>query len=355
MFLPLKDNLRSANFPLITAGLIAVNCLVYFLATSGGASLEVGAVRYGIIPYELSHSGVQCVPVHSFSDMYCGTAAQIHQMYPSLSLPATLLTIFTSMFMHASLEHLLGNMLYLFVFGRALETALGRGMYLVVYLCCGVIALAGQTLWDVNSMVPMVGASGAISGVMAGYLILFPGARVFSLFIIIPCRPRAFWVIGTWIALQLLLAWEVAGVGPEGGGVAVFAHLAGFAGGAALTYAVVGADRSAQFRAMARAADVPEPPKPVLPGQPVFMSQGQMVYAQAGYPPGQYAQPQFMQPGHAPPQYAPPQYVPQQQYAHPAHTPQQYPPGQPPFPQQPYAQQPAQSQEQSSVPRPPGC
>lgn len=342
MFLPLKDNLRSANFPLVTAGLITINCLVFFLATSDAASSTDGAIRFGLIPYELTHSGIQCVPLHSLTDMYCGTPTQIHQIYPTVTLPSTLITVFSSMFLHAGLEHLLGNMLYLFVFGRALETALGRWMFLLVYLMCGVIALVGQTLWDINSTVPMVGASGAIAGLMGGYLLLFPGARVFSLFIIFPCRPRAFWVIGSWIILQLVMAWEMAGAGAQGG-VAVFAHIAGFAGGAALTYFLIGSDRIPEFRRMARAADgpiAPPVPQPVLAGVPQYAPTAQPIFQpqapqyQQHYQP-QY-QPQYQQ--HYQPQYAP---VPMQQV--------------PPDPFAPQQQAAAYGAPAQVPQRPPGC
>lgn len=250
MFLPFKDNLKSASFPVATAILIALNCAVYYFATSDPVANYTGAILYGLVPYELTHAGMQCVPLTSPTDMFCGTPAQVHAYYPGLPLPSTMLTIVTSMFLHGGLGHLIGNMLYLFVFGRALETALGRISYVMIYLLAGVAAELGQTLWNTSEQMPMVGASGAIAGVMGAYLLLFPSARVLSLFIVIPCRPRAFWVIGSWILLQFYLAWEVAGSGASGG-VAVFAHIAGFAAGMALAYYAVGPEQIAKFRRMA--------------------------------------------------------------------------------------------------------
>jgi membrane associated rhomboid family serine protease len=160
-------------------------------------------------------------------------------------LPLPVLTIFTSMFMHGGLVHLAGNMLYLWIFGNNVEDTLGHTRYLVFYLLSGIAAALAQTLVGPSSVVPMVGASGAISGVLGAYLVLFPGARVTTLIILgfffrlvqIP----AMVVLGFWIVLQVL-----NGLGSFGssGGVAFFAHIGGFVAGMGLLYVLRPRSRS---------------------------------------------------------------------------------------------------------------
>lgn len=308
----------------MTAILIALNCGVYWFATSDPVASYTGAVLYGLIPYEVTHAGMQCVPLTSPTDMFCGTPDQVHAYYPGLPLPGTMTTIVSSMFLHGGLGHLAGNMLYLFVFGRALETALGRLSFVMVYLLSGVAAELGQTLWNTSAQFPMVGASGAIAGVMGAYLLLFPGAKVFSLFIIIPCRPRAFWVIGSWILLQFYLAWQVAGSGVQGG-VAVFAHIAGFAAGMGLAYYAVGSEQIAKFRKMAAAFSSDAP-----------ISEGRRERVPVGARPEQtHVQAQMAPPAPAPgQQYVAPRPVPGQQYVAPPAMQQYAAP--PPSPDQRY-------------------
>lgn len=253
MFLPFKDNLPKASFPMMTFVLIALNVAIYLMASSNPMAATDSAILYGVIPYELTHSGVQCVPVQNMQAMACGTAAEIQAIYPGLSLPPTWLTVGTSMFLHGGLAHLIGNMLFLFVFGGALENALGRLSFVLFYVVGGTAAVLGQTIWDTGSPIPMVGASGAIAAVLAGYLVLFPSAKVWSLFIIFPVRVRAVWVLGTWLFMQILLAWQSAGAG-QSGGIAVWAHLGGFIAGVVLTYVLVNGEEIAAFRRSARVA-----------------------------------------------------------------------------------------------------
>jgi membrane associated rhomboid family serine protease len=140
------------------------------------------------------------------------------------------LTIFSSMFMHASLLHIGGNMLYLWIFGNNIEDALGKFRFLAFYLFCGLAAAAAQIMTAPNSMIPTLGASGAIAGVLGAYLILYPHARVLTIvpiFIAFLAEIRAVWVLGFWIALQVFQG--LAGLGMQrGGGVAYFAHIGGF-------------------------------------------------------------------------------------------------------------------------------
>lgn len=253
MFIPLKDNMPKATFPMMTFILIALNVAIYFMASSNPIAAQNTAILYGVIPYELTNSGTQCVPTPDMVRMICGTTAEIQAIYPNLDMPPTWMTVATSMFLHGGLMHLIGNMLFLFVFGGALENALGKLSFSLFYLVGGVAAVLGQTLWDTGSAVPMVGASGAIASVLAGYMVLFPSAKILSLFIIFPMRVRAFWVIGSWIFFQFVDAYLAAGAGSSGG-VAVWAHIGGFVAGAALTYLIVNHDQIEEYRRNARVA-----------------------------------------------------------------------------------------------------
>lgn len=348
MFLPFKDSLPKASFPMMTFSLIAINVALYFALSANEAASFNTIINYGVVPYELTHSGSQCVPSQELQQMFCGTQAEIQAMYPGVELPPTWMTVVASMFLHADLMHLLGNMLFLFVFGGALENALGRLSYGIFYLVGGIAAILGQMVWDVNAAIPMVGASGAIAAVQAGYLVLFPSAKVWSLFIVFPMRVRALWVIGTWLVLQVWLAWAVAGAGIQGG-VAVFAHLGGFAAGAALTYLLISHDEIADFRRNARIASglMVEPLQPYEPGvthpSQRYVPQGQAAQQAYGVPQPQqaYVAPQPQQAYVAPPPGAPafvPQAGHQQNLWSPpptAPSPQQYPPQAAPVPPPP--------------------
>lgn len=318
MFIPLKDNMPKATFPMMTFILIALNVAIYFMASSNPIAAQNTAILYGVIPYELTNAGTQCVPSADLMTMVCGTTAEIQAMYPGLDMPPTWMTVASSMFLHGGLMHLIGNMLFLFVFGGALENALGKLSFSLFYLVGGVAAVLGQTLWDTASPVPMVGASGAIASVLAGYMVLFPSAKILSLFIIFPMRVRAFWVIGSWIFFQFIDAYVAAGEGVSGG-VAVWAHIGGFAAGAALTYLIVSHDQIEEYRRNARVASglMVDPLVPFEPGithasQRYVPQMPAAAYAAAqqpayGYPPQQ--QPQAY--GYPQPSPPPPGFVPQ--------------------------------------------
>jgi membrane associated rhomboid family serine protease len=150
------------------------------------------------------------------------------------TIQPTWLTIFTAMFLHANLLHIGGNMLFLWIFGNNVEDALGKLRYLLFYFGCGVFAAVAQIAVDPTSLVPTLGASGAIAGVLAAYIVMFPGARVLTiitaLFIWFLREISAFWVIGIWIALQVIEG--IYGLdGESAGGVAYFAHIGGFIAG----------------------------------------------------------------------------------------------------------------------------
>ncbi|MEA2254179.1 MAG: hypothetical protein QOG35_224 [Solirubrobacteraceae bacterium] len=206
--------------------------LVYFLLQpktgidfTGGSLKQADLFHYGAIPYEITHPGQHCDLVAGGRAVACGT----HE--PS-SIP-TLLTIFTSMFSHAGLLHLGGNMLFLWIFGNNVEDAMGPVRYLVFYLLGGLAALALQIAVSPDSTVPTLGASGAIAAVLGGYIVLYPRARVLTLiflfvfftFIEIP----AFFFLFIWFAQQAVFG-AIDLTAPTGGqgGVAYFAHVGGF-------------------------------------------------------------------------------------------------------------------------------
>jgi membrane associated rhomboid family serine protease len=214
--IPLKDDIPSRHVPVVTLALIAANVLAFAWQLGFGPPGEPFEVRLGrsalvggAIPYELL----------TFRDV--GP--------PDLVPPP--LTVLTSMFLHGGFLHLGGNLLFLWVFGNNVEDALGRFRFLLYYLACGVAAAVAQALISAAAgdvLVPMVGASGAIAGVLAAYMVLFPRARVLTaipIFVIIRLvhLPAAFF-IGLWFALQVLYALA----GGTGSGVAFFAHVGGF-------------------------------------------------------------------------------------------------------------------------------
>jgi membrane associated rhomboid family serine protease len=218
---PLKDDNPSNTAPIVTVALIVLNALVYLYQMSlavggpeGVQAFQAFIEEFGLVPCRLTGA--------------CRVGAE---------LPLPMLTIFTSMFMHGGLFHIGGNMLYLWIFGNNVEDTLGHTRYLVFYLLAGVAAALAQTVVGPSSSVPMVGASGAISGVLGAYLLLFPGAHVTTLIILgfffRVVQVPAMVVLGFWIVLQVL-----NGLGSFGtsGGVAFFAHIGGFVAGMGLLY-----------------------------------------------------------------------------------------------------------------------
>lgn len=215
------DNRNVRHFPFVTYLLIIANVAVFFLLQLHHPMFTYG---YSVIPKEIL-SGVDLV--HTV-----GKIPQAPGPYPIY------LTLFTAMFMHGSILHLGGNMLYLWIFGDNVEDALGHGRFLLFYVICGLVAAAAQIAGTPHSVIPSLGASGAIAGVLGGYLLMFPRQRVR---VLVGCfgiiELSAFFVIGLWIFLQL-----INGVGQlsvttqaESGGVAYFAHIGGAFAGLLLT------------------------------------------------------------------------------------------------------------------------
>lgn len=208
MVFPLYDDnpFVKPKLPVVTWGLIAVNIVVFLVQT---ASSEAGSlhmtIAYGFTPASLSGEMPQAGPLPTFA------------------------TLITNIFLHGGWQHLIGNMLYLFIFGDDIEEALGPLRFIAFYFAGGVLATLAYFAIDVHSSVPVIGASGAISAVLAAYLMLRPCARVTAYVVRVTVRLRAYWVIGGWILLQL---YSLAS--SEQDGVAYIAHAGGLVAGAAL-------------------------------------------------------------------------------------------------------------------------
>ena len=203
MFIPLRDDNPTRRFPVITVLIIGLNIGFFAFQVLSPQGLSYYVLRMGVIPHEITH----------FRSLAEGIR---------LSPPLTLLT---AMFTHGSLFHLAGNMLFLWVFGNNIEDYLGSLRFIPFYLVSGLGATFFQVIASPNSRLPMIGASGAVAGVLGAYLVLYPAARVHTLiflfFIIRVVAIPAAYVLGLWFVLQVL------NVG-LGGGVAWFAHIGGF-------------------------------------------------------------------------------------------------------------------------------
>jgi membrane associated rhomboid family serine protease len=215
IMIPISDDNPARLMPVVTWLIIALCVGAYVWERSLGPSMDAAVAALGFVPASLGHAGT--------------TSRGFASLPPGV-------TIFTSMFMHGGLLHIAGNMLYLWIFGNNVEDAMGHVRFIVFYFVCGVAAALTLALIDPTSRVPMIGASGAISGVLAGYVLLFPRARVTVIvplgIIFYPLALSAFWVVGFWFAMQLLSA---AFSHPHQPGVAWWAHVGGFGAGLLLT------------------------------------------------------------------------------------------------------------------------
>lgn len=255
VFLPVYDynRLRYIKRPYVTWTLIVVNVLIYFLFQSGLVFNweEVVNRIFGFMPASiLPSAGAQTdIPV-------------LIATFPGIKL-------FTYMFLHGDLAHLFGNMIFLWVFGDNIEDAMGRTRYFIFYIACGLAAGLAHFWSQTTSDVPLIGASGAISGLLAAYLILFPRAKVWVLFFTrIPIKLRAFWVLGLYLAFNVLMASM-----KSMDNVAWWAHLGGFAAGLVLVILMrrpgvelFAKDTDTIAEVAAAAAASPPPVAPVAPG-----------------------------------------------------------------------------------------
>ena len=264
--IPLKDNIPTSRFPILTVVLIAVN-LAFFawqltysgdgysspeMRELGVTERDLNALEYGAIPYRVLHPGEDCavgaVPGDGRGaqvDIVCegqpsyAEAEQLDREGVAPLAPiagvAWWLTILTSMFMHAGILHFAGNMLFLWVFGNNIEDSMGRPRFLLFYLMAGFVAVYAQSLLDPQSAIPTIGASGAVSGVLGGYILLHPRARVLTMIIIIFfftfIEIPAMIMLGIWFVLQALPVFGQLGISDlagADGGVAYLAHVGGF-------------------------------------------------------------------------------------------------------------------------------
>ncbi|HIE64576.1 MAG: rhomboid family intramembrane serine protease [Nitrospira sp.] len=214
--IPIKADLPTRTFPLVTILIISINIFVFLYEISLGEYSEQFILTFGAIPFKLTH------------------------IFPLLTRGEPISPIFksmiTSMFLHGGFWHVGGNMLYLWIFGNNIEDEMGHLRFIFFYLLCGVIAVYSHAAFDPMSQVPMIGASGAVSGVLGAYLIRFPGAKILTLvplgFFVHMIRIPAIIVLGFWIVAQLANGM----FSPQGGGVAWFAHVGGFIAGMLLIY-----------------------------------------------------------------------------------------------------------------------
>ncbi|HKP90374.1 MAG TPA: rhomboid family intramembrane serine protease [Thermoleophilaceae bacterium] len=232
--LPLRDNIPTRRFPVVTVAIIAI-CVVVFFGLqgahwngSGFAVKDSTTVEYAYIPYELTHMGKECELSDSGQVLCEGKQGVTGEAQDQ---PTVWLTVLFSMFMHGGLLHIAGNMLFLWIFGNNVEDSMGRPRFVIFYLLGGLAATLLQTAVNSDSTVPNLGASGAIAAVLGGYAILYPRARVITLifivFFVTVLELPALLVLGGWFVLQLLDAGASSGAG-DVGGVAYFAHIGGF-------------------------------------------------------------------------------------------------------------------------------
>ncbi|MCJ7549989.1 MAG: rhomboid family intramembrane serine protease [Anaerolineae bacterium] len=208
---PLRDDVPSRQFPLVTVSIVVVNVVVFLFQVLAGSAASSTVELFGIVP------------------------ARITTQWQN---PLVLLTLFSSMYLHGGWAHLIGNMWYLWIFGDNVEDRMGRGRFFIFYTLCGLVAGLLQIVAAPRSTIPMIGASGAIAGVLSAYLLLYPRARVSTLvllffFIRIVWLP-AIVVLGSWFAIQLFNGLASLNVVVQTGGVAWWAHIGGFVAGMAL-------------------------------------------------------------------------------------------------------------------------
>lgn len=206
--IPLRDANPTHRTPVVTLAIIAINVAIFLYETllDGQGQLEPFIYTWAVIPAELTRDFIPEAP-----------------------------TLISAMFMHGGWAHLLGNMLYLWIFGDNIEDRLGRARYVAFYLTAGLLATAAQVVVNPTSSVPNLGASGAIAGVLGGYLLLFPSAQVTTLVFRFIAQIPAYLVLGFWFVFQLIPG--LVGLGSldvETGGVAFWAHIGGFVTGLVL-------------------------------------------------------------------------------------------------------------------------
>jgi len=229
------DNSDRRTTPVVNYLLIAANILVFVFLQGMGANARF-TYAYSTVPVEILTGNDMVTRDRVVTDPVSGDNFTVPGLQPT-PIPV-FLTLLTSMFMHGGIAHIAGNMLYLWIFGDNVEDAVGHGRYLLFYLIVGIIASLAHVFstaaFGGDELVPSLGASGAISGVLAGYLVLFPRKRVLVLFFRFIQPVSALVAIGLWFLFQLISGIGMLGQGSQGGGVAYAAHIGGFIAGLVL-------------------------------------------------------------------------------------------------------------------------
>ena len=261
--LPLRDDTSSSTKPYVVYWLIAVNIFVFILQNLGLLD------KFTMIPYSVLHNVRVALEMQYGRPILDHLGNPVFQALPMVGPHPQWITIFTSMFMHGSLMHIGGNMLYLWIFGNNIEDALGHVKFLFFYIFWGVLA-AGAHIWSsgsgVSAFIPTLGASGAIAGVLGAYIVLYPKARIDTMLMLgwfwdmiqIP----AYYVLGVWFVLQLT-GWLGTG-GQVGGGVAYWAHIGGFVAGM-ITMLILGRNRLLRGQQRRMRPSRPDRPYPWRP------------------------------------------------------------------------------------------
>jgi membrane associated rhomboid family serine protease len=236
MLFPIGDDNRDLTIlPVVNYLLIAMNILV-FVFLQGLGTNDTFTYSFSTVPQEIVSGRDVVTPRRNVEDPLSGERFTLPGLQPTPG--SVYFTLVTSMFMHGGIAHLFGNMLFLWIFGDNLENALGRRRYLTFYLVCGLIAglshVAATALLNGNMLIPSLGASGAISGVLGAYLILFPHRRVRVLMMRTVTEVPAFMALGLWFLFQLVNGLGILGADSQAGGVAYAAHIGGFVAGCAL-------------------------------------------------------------------------------------------------------------------------
>ncbi len=236
MIIPIgDDNSDRRTVPFVNYSFLAVNILVFIFLQGLGNNYQF-TYSYSAVPEEIVSGKDIVTDTRTIKDPITG------QLYRAPGLGPTPLSVYitliTSIFMHGGIAHLLGNMLFLFIFGDNIEDRLGHLRYLFFYLICGILASLAHVfstlILEGNMLIPSLGASGAISGVMGGYLILFPRRKVRVILIRIIVQVPAIVAIGIWFVFQLINSTGLLGAGSQAGGVAYAAHIGGFLAGVLL-------------------------------------------------------------------------------------------------------------------------
>jgi membrane associated rhomboid family serine protease len=290
--IPLKDNIPTSRFPVVTVALIVINIAFFVWQWTftpdpqlsaeplNFQGIDQSSLEYGAIPYRITHpdeagdcavgavgepdpagnfeAGVVCPGTPEYAKAQdLDTTDPTADLFIPVDQAPWYVTILTSMFMHGGILHIVGNMLFLWVFGNNIEDSLGRVKFLLFYLAAGLVALYSQAALDVASTVPTIGASGAVAGVLGAYALLHPGARVltliFIIFFVTLVEIPALILLAIWFVLQFIPALGQVATPEVGGGegIAYFAHVGGFLFGLATIKLLAGRRRD------------PEPPLPV--------------------------------------------------------------------------------------------